>query len=290
MRVSVSFSKWSTGSVELQVDMHSRCIYSRSLEVFLDFIECNRCFTLRVYLHCISSSSALDQWLWMALSEKKRETEMEGIEGLEDDPENLLAKSFVELMITIYRAQDVKRREMAIGVLEDFLEKSKACTTIDEFDAVLQEHSLNWAQWNFFVNPNKETIGDPRGKWPLALHSDLVKVSAQFELRPSFRDGRIFTNFLGVRKDDDLDPGEERLDVNQLIEVAAFVIRKRCKEISEADSTVWPMNDYMAVRFMFSLPFDSFKITRRFIFSLSSLSIMKCKFSFSSTIIPLENC
>jgi hypothetical protein len=191
----------------------------------------------------------LNKWLWMALSEKKRETEMEGIEGLEDDPENLLAKSFVELMITIYRAQDAKRREMATGALEDFLEKSKACTTIDEFDAVLQEHSLNWAQWNFFVNPDKETIGDPKGKWPLAIHNDLVKVSSHFELRPTFRDGRVFTNFIAVRKEVDIDPGEEPLDLNQLIEITGFVIRKRREEISEAESTVWPMADYMAVRY-----------------------------------------
>ena len=194
----------------------------------------------------------------MALSEKKRETEMEGIEGLEDDPENLLAKSFVELMITTYRAQDIRRHELAIGVLEDFLEKSNACTTIDEFDAVLQEHSLNWAQWNFFVNPDKETIGDPRGKWPFAIHNDLVKVSDHFELRPSFRDGRIFTNFVAIRNDGDVDvdPSEERLELSQLVETAGFVVRERCKEISEAESTIWPMTDYMAVSYMFFFPFD----------------------------------
>ena len=182
----------------------------------------------------------------MALKENTREAEMNGNEGLEDDPENLLAKSLVELMKALYRAQEARRREMAIGVLENFLEKSKACKTIDEFNEVLQKHSLNWSQWNFFINPDKETIGDPRGKWPLALHNDLAKASTLFELMPDVRDGRVFTNYVAVHQGDD--NAESPFDLSQLVETAEEVVRNRCKEISEAEFVAWSMTDYMSVR------------------------------------------
>lgn len=139
----------------------------------------------------------------MALKEKTREAEMNGNEGLEDDPENLLAKSLVELMISLYRAQEARRRAMAIIILENFLEESMACTTIDVFNVVLQKHSLNMSQWNFVIKPDKETIGSPRGEWALALLNDLAKASTLFELMPDIRDGRVFTNYVAVRKGDD---------------------------------------------------------------------------------------
>jgi len=195
----------------------------------------------------------LDQWLWMALKEKTREAEINGNEGLEDDPENLLAKSLVELMQMLYRAQDAKRREMAINVLENFLEESKACTTIDEFNVVIQKHSLQWSQWNFFVNPNIEVIGGSRGEWPLALLNDLTKASTFFELTPSLRDGRVFTNYVAVRKGDD--NAEYPFDLSQLLETSGEIVRNRCKEISEAEYVGWEMKDYMAVRLLKSFHF-----------------------------------
>jgi hypothetical protein len=178
----------------------------------------------------------------MATSEKKRAAEMEGIEGLEDDPENTLAKSFVELMIAIDRAQDAKRREMAVNVLDNFLEESSSCATTDDFDAVLQEHTLNWAQWNFFVDPDKELVGDPKGKWPLAVLDEFVKNFPRlFEKRPYFRDGRLFTNFVAIRSTDDEDEKAQQqpLDLKELVEAAAVVVNGRRKAITDADSTVW---------------------------------------------------
>ena len=168
---------------------------------------------------------------------------MEGMEGLEDDPEHMLAKSFVELMISIDRAQNAKRREMAVNVLDNFLEESSSVATADDFDQILQEHTLNWAQWNFFVDPDQEIVGDPKGKWPLVLLDEFVKQFPRlFEKKPHFRDGRLFTNYVTVRisdNEDDEQLAQRPLDLKELVEAASFVVNSRRKAIIDADSTVW---------------------------------------------------
>ena len=177
----------------------------------------------------------------MATRQKLRETEMDGIEGLDDDPENTLAKSFVELMIKIDRDQDAKRRQMADTVLVDFLEGSSSCTTTHDFDTILQEHTLNWAQWNFFVDPDKEVVGDPKGKWPLVILDDFVKKFPKlFEKRPYFRDGRLFMNYLAIRSDDgDEQQLKRSLDLKELVDAASVVVNCRRNAIADAEPTVW---------------------------------------------------
>ena len=95
----------------------------------------------------------------MAIKEKQKATEMEGSEGPEETNETKLARKFVDLMMKSQIQADQIRRTFSIKVLDSFLESAQECQTLEAFDILLKDTTMDWAQSNFFVGPENDDMG-----------------------------------------------------------------------------------------------------------------------------------
>lgn len=187
------------------------------------------------------------QWLYMAIKEKQRAADTEGSEGLEETFEAKLARKFVDLIMTSRIGKDQLRRTFAVKELDKFLEAAAECSTIEIFDILLRNTTTDWAQSNFFVGPENDSMGDPKGGYN--VHMFFREYPDLFEKLPLFKNGRVFSSMVGVRVGDDGVTLEAVLEASK-----SMVLESRAKILSYKKPQI-PMLEYMSTSDMFSSPF-----------------------------------
>lgn len=195
----------------------------------------------------VPGDSKKKKWLYMAIKDKQKATEMEGSEGPEETNETKLARKFVDLMMNSQIQADQIRRSFAIKVLDSFLEAAQKCQTIESLDILLKETTADWAQSNFFVGPENDDMGDPIGGYN--YHMFYLEYPYMFEKLPFFRDGRVFSNMVGVRLEDD------GVTLEAALEACKSLILGKRELIVDFKSAQMSTPEYMASGDMFSSPF-----------------------------------
>jgi hypothetical protein len=170
----------------------------------------------------------------MAVFEKKEASETEGSGNQEENQESVLARRFVSIMIDVDRVQDAKRRVFAIEALDVFLSDIEGCNAVDEFDIILRRHTLEWSQVNYFVEPEKDILGDMRG-WNIFVKTFWESQPAVFAKTPHFKDGKLLTYFASVNQNDDTPI------LKNLLDTAVLIVKERRSAIISAEPPTWSM-------------------------------------------------
>lgn len=117
------------------------------------------------------------------------------------------------------------------------------CSSVDEFDELLQSTTLEWGQSNFFIDPYPSDKGDPLG-WYEFISLFWEKYPTHFEKRPIYKNGQLFINCVGLKAD--LDQFQERsggeFELNEFKEKAIGVLDEVRAQIAEARTAMMPVS------------------------------------------------
>ena len=193
------------------------------------------------------------QWLYMAIAEKTLAAEMEGSVGFEDAPERSLATAFAKLYVDMLVKQDANRRKFLFKILDDFSSAVDKCEVIDEFDRVLQAHTLMMSQSSFYVGPEKKSTGSP-----CATGGDVPAFwktyPSLFDKVPLFKDGRVYCYYAAVVGADERDG--EVVTLAACKEAALALVTARRKDAEECLKPELPMLEYMAIKDILLSPYS----------------------------------
>jgi hypothetical protein len=182
------------------------------------------------------------QWLYMAIVEKTIAAEMEGSVGFEDAPERSLARQFANLYLELRVKQDANRRMFQQKVFGAFIAAVGKCDNLNAFDEVLQQHSLIWAQSNYFLGQGDLTkrVGG------CGVVSALWETYPELFVKlPFLKKGRVYTHFASVVSADERD---EAVTLENCKEAALFLVESRMKAVEKYPEPEVPMLEYMALQ------------------------------------------
>jgi hypothetical protein len=134
-----------------------------------------------------------------------------------------------------------------LKTFDEFTTQANLCSSVDEFNELLQASTYEWALSNYFVEPIEADQSDPKG-WFEFVTQFWEKSPLHFEKKPRYKNGHLFVYCAAVRAEYDQFQERSGEYVLEDFKTEAFSILSEFRsQIVEAKTKVMPMYDFMAI-------------------------------------------